>query len=302
MRLCLFFSRQFEEAFENAQWRKIKQMQPMWLCIPSGRRFEDTFEKTQWRKVKQCNQCDFASADSSNLRNHLKRHSGEKSNKCNQCDFASADSSNLRKHLKRHSGEKSNKCNQCDFASTQTDDLRRHVKTHSGKISRASKLRMHLKTHRGKRVWKRAFLFNFVRKICQKFTTFSRWGGFIHSCHYGLFINDVIIFRGYHDLYVVNFRSIRICWNKKFKTLLVHLHLHLHLQLMYLREFPPLWAPLLPPQLLQIALQLAKSQRRLGKWKTLTSQKSHPLSSFSSFTLWRLRYYPYFSLDVSPTV
>ena len=32
---------------------KIKQMQHVWLYIFSCRRFEDTFENAQWRKVKQ---------------------------------------------------------------------------------------------------------------------------------------------------------------------------------------------------------------------------------------------------------
>ena len=49
--LCLFLGRQFEDTFENTQWRKAKQMQPMRLCLFWGRRFEDTFENTQWRKV-----------------------------------------------------------------------------------------------------------------------------------------------------------------------------------------------------------------------------------------------------------
>ena len=53
MRLCLFSGRWFDDSFENAQWRKAIQMQPMWLCILSGRRSEETFENTQWRKVKQ---------------------------------------------------------------------------------------------------------------------------------------------------------------------------------------------------------------------------------------------------------
>ena len=39
----------FDHAFENTQWRKTKQMQPMWLCILSGR----PFENPQWRKAKQ---------------------------------------------------------------------------------------------------------------------------------------------------------------------------------------------------------------------------------------------------------
>ena len=45
--------RQFEETFENAQWRKVNQMQPMWLCFVLCKRFEETFENTQWGKVKQ---------------------------------------------------------------------------------------------------------------------------------------------------------------------------------------------------------------------------------------------------------
>ena len=44
--------RPFEETFENAQWRKIKQMQPMRLCNYSCKLIENTFENAQWRKVK----------------------------------------------------------------------------------------------------------------------------------------------------------------------------------------------------------------------------------------------------------
>ena len=51
--LCVCSGRQFEETFENTQWRKAKQMQPMWLCILPDRQFEGTFEKAQWRKAKQ---------------------------------------------------------------------------------------------------------------------------------------------------------------------------------------------------------------------------------------------------------
>ena len=40
------------ESYKNTQWRKVKQMLPMWLCILTGKRFEDTFENTQWRKVE----------------------------------------------------------------------------------------------------------------------------------------------------------------------------------------------------------------------------------------------------------
>ena len=53
MWLCIFWGRPFEETFENAQWRKVKQMQPVWLCLCVCMQFEDTFEKAQWRKVKQ---------------------------------------------------------------------------------------------------------------------------------------------------------------------------------------------------------------------------------------------------------
>ena len=53
MQICLFSSRPFEVPFENAQWRKVKQMQPMRLCFFSRRRFEDTFENAQWRETEQ---------------------------------------------------------------------------------------------------------------------------------------------------------------------------------------------------------------------------------------------------------
>ena len=32
MRLCILTGRRFEDTFKNAQWRKVKQMQSMWLC------------------------------------------------------------------------------------------------------------------------------------------------------------------------------------------------------------------------------------------------------------------------------
>ena len=53
MRICIFSCRPFEDTFDNAQWRKIKQKQSMWLCFFTGRRFEDTLENAQWRKIKQ---------------------------------------------------------------------------------------------------------------------------------------------------------------------------------------------------------------------------------------------------------
>ena len=51
--LCIFCGRRFEDSFEDTQWRKVEQMQPMWLCILWGRQFGGTFEDTQCRKVKQ---------------------------------------------------------------------------------------------------------------------------------------------------------------------------------------------------------------------------------------------------------
>ena len=102
----------FEDSFDNAQWRKTKQMQcdhvffdpsalrvhlksqwrkatkvqPMWLGIFSGSQFEKTLDNTQHgEKQNRCNQCDYASSQASNLRTHFKTHNGEKSNKC---DFA----------------------------------------------------------------------------------------------------------------------------------------------------------------------------------------------------------------------
>jgi len=53
MWLCILSGRQFEETFENVQWRKVKRMQPMWLRIQWCGQFEDTFKDAQWRKVKQ---------------------------------------------------------------------------------------------------------------------------------------------------------------------------------------------------------------------------------------------------------
>ena len=55
------------------------KMQPMWICILTGRQFEETFENTQWRKSKKkCSQRDYASSSEDVLRIHLKTHSGEK--------------------------------------------------------------------------------------------------------------------------------------------------------------------------------------------------------------------------------
>ena len=50
MRLCFYYSRQFETTFHNSHWRKNVQMQPMRICIKSGTPLETTFENSHWRK------------------------------------------------------------------------------------------------------------------------------------------------------------------------------------------------------------------------------------------------------------
>ena len=42
----------FKDTVENAQWGKVKQMQPMWFCFLLFKRFKDTFENAQWGKHK----------------------------------------------------------------------------------------------------------------------------------------------------------------------------------------------------------------------------------------------------------
>ena len=144
----------------KAQWRKVKQMQPMRLCFLLGRQFEESFENAQWKsQTSEANVTPWAS----NLRKHLIMHSGKKPNKCNQSNYALFNAGDLRKHLKTHCGEKSNKCNRCDYTSSQTYHLRTHLITHSGKkqkfnhydyaCSDPSALRWHFKTDR---YWRRA--------------------------------------------------------------------------------------------------------------------------------------------------
>ena len=36
----------------STKWRKVKNMQPIWLCLFSHMLFEETSENTQWRKAK----------------------------------------------------------------------------------------------------------------------------------------------------------------------------------------------------------------------------------------------------------
>ena len=135
-------------------------MQPMRLCFLLGRQFEESFENAQWKsQTSEANVTPWAS----NLRKHLIMHSGKKPNKCNQSNYALFNAGDLRKHLKTHCGEKSNKCNRCDYTSSQTYHLRTHLITHSGKkqkfnhydyaCSDPSALRWHFKTDR---YWRRA--------------------------------------------------------------------------------------------------------------------------------------------------
>ena len=37
----------FEITFENTQWSKVKQMQPIWICIPLSKQFKDTFKNAK---------------------------------------------------------------------------------------------------------------------------------------------------------------------------------------------------------------------------------------------------------------
>ena len=53
MWICVSSCKQFEETFENTQWRKVQPMQPIWLCILSGKWFEETLENTQGAQLCQ---------------------------------------------------------------------------------------------------------------------------------------------------------------------------------------------------------------------------------------------------------
>ena len=39
--------------FENTHWRKVEQMQPVWVWLLWSKFFEVSYEITQWRRVKQ---------------------------------------------------------------------------------------------------------------------------------------------------------------------------------------------------------------------------------------------------------
>ena len=51
--LCLNWSKCAKDTFENTHRGKINKMQPVWHYIASNRPFGESSENTQWRKVKQ---------------------------------------------------------------------------------------------------------------------------------------------------------------------------------------------------------------------------------------------------------
>ena len=51
--LCICTGSPFEVTFENSLWRKIIQMQPMWLCICPDIPFEETYENSLGRQIAQ---------------------------------------------------------------------------------------------------------------------------------------------------------------------------------------------------------------------------------------------------------
>ena len=134
MRLCIHAGKHFKGACKNPHWRKVKQMQPMYVCIFLYNALRAHLIIHSGEKSNKCNQCDYACSDPSALRTHLKTHTGEKPNKCNRCDYASSQTGHLRSNLKTHSGEKSNKCNQCDYESSCVSNFRRHLKIHRRKV------------------------------------------------------------------------------------------------------------------------------------------------------------------------
>ena len=60
---------------QYGQWKKVKQMQPMWLCIFLYKPFEATLKNTHEEKS---NKCGYAFSQEGSLRRHMKTHSGKK--------------------------------------------------------------------------------------------------------------------------------------------------------------------------------------------------------------------------------
>ena len=158
MRLCNCSLRRFEKTFENSHWRKVIQMQPMWLCICSGRQLEKTFENSLWKKSRKSATNVTMHLFKHAVWQHLKTHSREQMQPMQlcifsgrhfektfenslrrkivqmqpmQCDYEFVLAGNLRRHLKAHSGEKLFKFNQWDYEFVLAGSFRRHLKTHS---------------------------------------------------------------------------------------------------------------------------------------------------------------------------
>ena len=109
--------------------------------------FEDSFDNAQWRKTKQM-QCDHACFDPTALRVHLKSHNGEKPTKVQPMWLGIFSGSQFEKTLDNtQHGEKQNICNQCDYASSQASNLRTHFK--KWRKVKQMWLCMHLKTNSG---------------------------------------------------------------------------------------------------------------------------------------------------------
>ena len=123
--------------FENTQWRKLEQMQSMWVCLNNKSQFESTFEeeKNGGKKSNKCKQCENASWHAYNLRVHLKTHNREKCINANNVILHYLIQVRWGGIKKRTvaSGEKTNKCNECKYATYQTGNLMTHIKGTVGK-------------------------------------------------------------------------------------------------------------------------------------------------------------------------
>ena len=53
MQLCIISSRRFEETLENAHWKNLNQCNQCDYAFSRDRQVLEAFENIQWRKVKQ---------------------------------------------------------------------------------------------------------------------------------------------------------------------------------------------------------------------------------------------------------
>ena len=94
---------------------KIKQVRPVQLYINPSWQFEEAFENAQWK----CDQCNITSIQA-DIWGSIWKCTVEKNQ--NSANIATLHQSKLKiwkKHLKTHSREKSNECDQCDFVQTK---------------------------------------------------------------------------------------------------------------------------------------------------------------------------------------